>query len=156
MADAPPVPHGQLAHLAELLKVRRAEAKIVSQWLQKHFLLLLALGASTIYRSWLTTLLNGLLRWLGGIYFYYQAYWLVNISPFKGVQKCSSILENAKSWGSWNDFWEMRNDQWWFYMSCLGNDTGWPKRLWDNVVSSPERTYPLMLKVKGRSLRINR
>ncbi|TGO47909.1 hypothetical protein BCON_0259g00180 [Botryotinia convoluta] len=61
------------------------------------------------------------------------AYWLVNIYTFKDIQKCNSILENVKGWDPGYDFWEMRNDQWWLYMSCLGNDAGWSKRLWDNV-----------------------
>ncbi|TGO86074.1 hypothetical protein BPOR_0338g00110 [Botrytis porri] len=42
----------------------------------------------------------------------------------------------------------MRNDQWWLYMSCLGNDAGWSKRLWDNVVRKqlPEwMWYPMVL-----------
>ncbi|KAF7923272.1 hypothetical protein EAE99_006969 [Botrytis elliptica] len=134
MADAlPPVRHSRLVHLAGLLKTGRIELKIASQWVQKHSLLLLAFGASTVYRTWLTTPLNGLLRWVGGIYYYYQAYWLVNIYTFKDIQKCNSILENVKGWEPGYDFWEMRNDQWWLYMSCLGNDAGWSKRLWDNV-----------------------
>ncbi|KAF7941900.1 uncharacterized protein EAE97_006737 [Botrytis byssoidea] len=134
MADAhPPIRYGRLVHLAGLLKFGRIEVKTASQWLQKHSLLLLAFGASTLYRTWLTTPLNGLLRWIGGIYCYYQAYWLVNIYTFKDIQKCNSILENVKGWEPGYDFWEMRNDQWWLYMSCLGNDAGWSKRLWDNV-----------------------
>ncbi|KAF7950297.1 hypothetical protein EAE96_007585 [Botrytis aclada] len=134
MADAlPPIRHGRLVRLAELLKFERIEVKLASQWLQKHSLLLLAFGASTVYRTWLTTPLNGLLRWVGGIYYYYQAYWLVNIYTFKDIQKCSSILENVQGWEPGYDFWEMRNDQWWLYMSCLGNDARWSKRLWDNV-----------------------
>ncbi|KAF7891832.1 hypothetical protein EAF00_008134 [Botryotinia globosa] len=134
MADAhPPIRYGRLVHLAGLLKFGRIEVKIASQWLQKHSLLLLAFGASTVYRTWLTTPLNGLLRWIGGIYYYYQAYWLVNIYTFKDIEKCNSVLENVKGWEPGYDFWEMRNDQWWLYMSCLGNDAGWSKRLWDNV-----------------------
>ncbi|TGO20572.1 hypothetical protein BPAE_0285g00170 [Botrytis paeoniae] len=76
------------------------------------------------------------------------AYWLVNIYTFKDIQKCSSILENVKGWKPGYDFWEMRNDQWWLYMSCLGNDAGWSKRLWDNVAReqlSEWMWYPTVL-----------
>lgn len=144
MADAlPPIRYARLVRLVELLKSGRIKVKIASQWAQKHSLLLLAFVASTVYRTWLTTPLNGLLRWVGGIYYYYQAYWLVNIYTFKDVQKCSSILQNVKGWEPGYDFWGMRNDQWWLYMSCLGNDAGWSKRLWDNVVSSPNTDLPV-------------
>lgn len=122
--------------------------------LAEHFLLIFAVGTLVANWRWAIRPLNIPLRWVGGILSYYRAYWLANIYIFQDVQKCNLILEDFKGWRPGYGFWEMRNDQWWLYMACLGNENGWSRGIWDNVVSITILDSLLILKIKGCYLRV--
>ncbi|ESZ94299.1 hypothetical protein SBOR_5295 [Sclerotinia borealis F-4128] len=139
MANAPPPGAPPPAGRARVLRARnwrtywRGRVTNGVQWLRQHFLLMVAAGAGVASWAWVCTPLNILLRWAGGIVYYYKAYWLANIRTFDNIQRCNRVMKEVKAWGPEYEFWETHNTRWWLYMACKGNESGWSRTLWGNT-----------------------